>query len=215
MRALVADDHGLFRYGLRRMLEESGIEVIGEAADGREAVRLTAELRPDVVVMDLGMPGIDGVHATRAIVAAQSGARVIVLTGSEDVDVLDALLAGACGYMLKGAGLEPIAAGVKAAARGQCSLAPEVAGRLVERLRALEAAKSAEHTATPMPELTAREAEVLRLLMAGCDNQEIARSLFISPSTVKHHVTAILSKLGVQNRVQAAVEAVRIGVLAA
>jgi DNA-binding NarL/FixJ family response regulator len=211
LRAVVADDHRLFRLGLRTMLEAQNIEVVGDAADGEEALRVTEAMRPDVVVMDLTMPRLDGVEATRRIVAGRSGACVLVLTGSEGTDVLDALLAGARGYMLKGADMARIAEAVQAAACGQTALAPEVAGRLVDRLRSLESARAQEAVAPPMPALTARESDVLRLLVTGCDNGEIAGSLFISASTVKHHVTAILHKLGVENRVQAAVEAVRAG----
>jgi DNA-binding NarL/FixJ family response regulator len=212
VRAVVADDHRLFRLGLRAMLEAQDIEVVGDAADGEEALRMAEAMRPDVVVMDLAMPRLDGVEATRRIVAGMSGACVLVLTGSEGTDVLDALLAGARGYILKGAGLDRIAEAVHAAACGQTALAPEVAGRLVERLRALESARAQEKVVAPMPALTDRESDVLRLLVTGCDNQAIAATLFISASTVKHHVTAILHKLGVENRVQAAVEAVRAGV---
>jgi DNA-binding NarL/FixJ family response regulator len=212
LRAIVADDHRLFRLGLRTMLEAHAIDVVGDASDGEEALRLVETMRPDVVVMDVGMPVLDGVEATRRIVAGGSGACVLVLTGSEGTDVLDALLAGARGYMLKGDGMDRIAEAVHAAACGQTALAPQVAGRLVDRLRALESARVEERTAPPMPPLTSRESAVLRLLVTGCDNRAIAASLFISASTVKHHVTAILHKLGVENRVQAAVEAVRTGV---
>jgi DNA-binding NarL/FixJ family response regulator len=212
LRAVVADDHRLFRLGLRTMLEAHEIDVVGDAADGEEVLRLVETVRPDVVVMDLTMPVLDGVEATRRIVAGSSGACVLVLTGSEGTDVLDALLAGARGYMLKGAGMDRIAEAVFAAACGQTALAPQVAGRLVDRLRALESARLQERSAPPLPALTAREADVLRLLVTGCDNSMIAATLFISASTVKHHVTAILHKLGVENRVQAAVEAVRCGV---
>jgi DNA-binding NarL/FixJ family response regulator len=211
LRAIVVDDHRLFRLGLRTMLEARDIEVVGDAGNGEEALVLAETMRPDVVVMDLCMPMLDGVEATRRIMAGPSGACVLVLTGSEGTDVLDALLAGARGYMLKGSGMDRIADAVFAAACGQTALAPQVAGRLVDRLRDLESARTQEKFAPPMPPLTARESDVLGLLVTGCDNQAIAHTLFISSSTVKHHVTAILHKLGVENRVQAAVEAVRAG----
>ncbi|HWH92227.1 MAG TPA: response regulator transcription factor [Baekduia sp.] len=211
LRAVLADDHRLFRLGLRTLLEGRGIEVVADAEDGVEALRLANLLRPDVVVMDLCMPRLDGVEATRQIVAGRSGASVLVLSGSEGTDVLDALLAGARGYMLKDAGAERIAEAMHAAACGQMSLAPQVAGQLVERLRSLERACAQEKIVSPASPLTVRECDVLRLLATGCDNSAIGRTLFISASTVKHHVTAILHKLGVENRVQAAVEAVRIG----
>jgi DNA-binding NarL/FixJ family response regulator len=212
LRALVADDHRLFRHGLGSMLEGFGIDIVGGAVDGEEALRMAAELRPDVVLMDLAMPKLDGVEATRRLVAGDPDACVLVLTASEGTDVLDALLAGARGYLLKDSGMRTIAEAIHAAALGQTALAPQVAGRLVERLRALESARVQERTAPPLPSLTPREADVLRLLVTGSDNQVIAATLFISASTVKHHVTAILQKLGVENRVQAAVEAVRCGV---
>ena len=212
LRVLIADDHRLFRHGLRTMLEHHGIDVVADAVDGEQALRLVAEVRPDVVLMDLTMPKLDGVEATRRIVAADPAACVLVLTGSEGTDVLDALLAGARGYLVKDAGMDRIAEAIHAAACGETALAPRVAGRLVDRLRALEAARAEEKVAPPPTPLTARESDVLRLLACGRDNHAIAASLFISASTVKHHVTAILHKLGVENRVQAAVEAVRIGV---
>jgi DNA-binding NarL/FixJ family response regulator len=210
--ALIADDHRLFRFGLRTMLEHHGIQVVGDAANGADAVDLAQRLDPDVVIMDLAMPGLDGVEATRRIVASGARARVLVLTGSDGTQALEALIAGAAGYLVKDSGLDRIADAVHAAARGESALCPRVAGRLVERLRALEAAHDTDRRFERRPALTPREAEVLRLVSAGRDNHAIGESLYISPSTVKHHVTAILHKLGVQNRVQAAVEAVRIGV---
>jgi DNA-binding NarL/FixJ family response regulator len=212
IRALVVDDHRLFRVGLAAMLEEHGIDVVATAVDGADAMRLIAGVDPDVVVMDLNMPRLDGVEATRRIMAANPAACVLVLTGSDGTDVLDAMLAGARGYVVKDAGMDLIAEAIHAAASGETALSPRVAGRLIDRLRALESARAEEHVAPPLHPLTARESDVLRLLVCGHDNQAIAQSLFISCSTVKHHVAAILRKLGVANRVQAAVEAVRLGV---
>ena len=212
-RVLLVDDHALFRMGMRKLLQAEGIDIVGEASNGRDGVRLARELTPDVVIMDLEMPVMDGVEATRRLLAAQEDAAVVVLTATDGDEPLDALLAGASGFLLKNAGAPEIAGAVRAAAEGESSICPSVAGRLVERLRMLEAERRRLQSAQDAQiALTARETEVLRLLAAGRDNSAIAGSLFISPSTVKHHVAAILDKLGVDNRVQAAVEAVRIGV---
>ncbi len=212
-RVLLVDDHALFRMGMRKLLQAEGIDIVGEASNGRDGVRLAREVTPDVVIMDLEMPVMDGVEATRRLIAANEDAAIVVLTATDGDEPLDALLAGASGFLLKNAGASEIAGAVRAAAHGESSICPSVAGRLVERLRVLEADRRRLQSAQDAQiALTARETEVLRLLAAGRDNGTIAGSLFISPSTVKHHVAAILDKLGVDNRVQAAVEAVRIGV---
>jgi DNA-binding NarL/FixJ family response regulator len=210
IRALIVDDHDLFRRGLRELLEEQGIRVIGEAASGRDAIALAARARPDVVVMDLGLPRLSGVDATRELVAADPDARVLVLTVSADErTVLDALIAGASGYLLKDATIEEIAAGVRAAAAGESFVSPRVAHHVLGRLRG-----HAGVTSDPMPDdtrLSERELEILRLVAEGCDNDQIAESLVLSPRTVKNHVSSILTKLDMDNRVQAAVFAVRKG----
>jgi DNA-binding NarL/FixJ family response regulator len=187
------------------LLEEWGIAVVGEVATGEEAVEVVADRRPDVVLMDASLPGISGVEATRRIVADTPSVRVVMLTISSDDDlVIEAVLAGASGYLLKDATVDQLADAVRAAAAGESVMAPRVAARVFEHLRGAECAPALER-----PQLSAREREVLALLVDGRDNAEIAESLYISPSTVKSHVSSILDKLHVENRVQAAVRAVR------
>jgi DNA-binding NarL/FixJ family response regulator len=211
IRALVVDDHDLFRRGLRELLEEQGIRVIGEAATGGDAVALAARARPDVVVMDLNLPQVSGIEATRELVAANPQARVLVLTvASDERTVLDALIAGACGYMLKDATIEEIAAGVRAAASGQSFVSPRVAHHVLGRLRGQAGTDSGR--APDDTRLSERELEILRLIADGYDNDQIAETLFLSPRTVKNHVSSILAKLEMDNRVQAAVYAVRRGI---
>ncbi|MGZ4279377.1 MAG: response regulator [Solirubrobacteraceae bacterium] len=212
LRVVIVDDHAVYRRGMRWLLEDQGLEVIGEAADGRAGVELVAELRPDVTLMDMGMPIMSGPEAIAEIVAANPSARVLVVSGREDDDsVRDALLAGACGYLLK---LSPTAAiidGIRAAAEGASAISPRVAAGLVVRLRE-RAQTEPDAVRMPPPDLTNRELDVLRLVAAGKENSAIASELFLSPKTVKNHVAAILDKLAIDNRVQAAVFAIRHGI---
>jgi two-component system nitrate/nitrite response regulator NarL len=213
MQLLLADDHTLFRRGLRELLEGYGFGVIGEASNGSSAVRLARELRPDVIVMDLSMPGMSGVEATEAILEEDRGARILVLTISAgEEEVLDALLAGACGYLLKDAEVAEIVAGVRAAAAGDTTISPAVATRLVGRLRAQRRTERLQ-ALTKLAPLTVRERDILRLLAQGRQNSVIAAELVISRATVKTHVAHLLDKLGLDNRVQAAVFAVRHGIV--
>jgi DNA-binding NarL/FixJ family response regulator len=210
---LLVDDHALFRRGLRRLLEHHVVDVIGEASNGQAAVQLAAELRPDVVVMDLSMPLMDGVQAIERIVAADVTARILVLTiTAEEHEVLDALLAGACGYLLKDALSEEIVAGVRAAVAGDSMISPRIAGRLVTRLRE-STREVASRTCELDADLTTREVEVLKLMAHGKENAAIAEELYISPNTVKNHVASILDKLKLANRIQAAVAAVKSGII--
>ena len=209
LRVLIVDDHALYRRGLRRLLESHGLEVIGEAADARAAIRMARKLRPDMTLMDLSMPGMPGSEAIPEIVAADPHARVLVLSGgAEDETVLDALIAGACGYLMKTASTAEIVAGARLVAEGHSLISPKVAAALVVRLREWARA-DAEPVAAPG--LTSRELEVLSLVAAGKENSAIASELFLSPKTVKNHVAAILGKLEFDNRVQAATFAVRQG----
>lgn len=209
---MVVDDHDLFRSGLRRLLDEHDeLDVVADARRGDEAVQRAAELRPDVVVMDINMPGISGVEATRGVLQKSPATAVLMLTVTTDENaVLDAVLAGASGYLLKDATLPEIVRGIRAAAAGQSLIAPSVAGDLLSRLRRHGAPEAPPPAA---PELSARELDVLRLVVAGCDNGDIAKRLYVSASTVKHHVSSALEKLGVDNRIQAAVMAVRLGLV--
>ncbi len=203
IRILIADDHAVVRQGLRMFLAlDPELEVIAEAADGEEALAQARVLRPDVVLMDLLMPRMDGIAATLAIRAALPDTEVIALTSVlEDRSVVGAVKAGAIGYLLKDTQAEELCRAIKAAAAGQVQLSPEAAARLMREVRAPD---------SPEP-LTDRESEVLRLIAQGKANKEIAFELGIGEKTVKSHVSAILGKLGVQSRTQAALYAAQIG----
>jgi DNA-binding NarL/FixJ family response regulator len=212
IRVVVVDDHDIFRSGLVRLLsDEEGIEVVEQAADGERAVRVVARETPDVVLMDLRLPGISGVEATRRILERVPDTNVLVLTISDaERDVTDAIQAGARGYLLKESTLEEIMSGIRSAAVGQSTLSPRVAASVLDRLRTLERTGRAREGEA---DLTERELEILGLIAAGKDNSEIADELVISSQTVKNHVSSILAKLQLENRVQAAVHAVRRGIV--
>lgn len=205
IRILIVDDHSVVRRGLRQFLQlDPDLEVVGEARNGAEALELTQELRPDVVLMDLLMPVMDGVAATAAIRREVPDTEVLALTSVlEDEKVVDAVRAGAIGYLLKDTEDDALCRSIKAAAAGQVQLAPEAAVRLMRDVRATEEPEG----------LTDRETDVLRLLAAGKANKEIARKLGIGERTVKSHVSSILAKLGVQSRTQAALYATRAGLV--
>jgi DNA-binding NarL/FixJ family response regulator len=212
LRVLLVDDHDLFRTGLRNLLEDEGVIVVGEAGTGTEALRMVEELTPDVVVMDLNMPGMTGVEATRQIASVAPLARVLVLTISDqDADVMDAILAGACGYLLKDASIGDLMQGIRSASVGESLISPTIASKVLQRVRA----------SSPLPDIAARiqaqlsdrEIEVLKLIANGRDNADIAGQLYISPKTVKNHISNILMKLQIENRIQAAVYAVRSGLV--
>jgi NarL family two-component system response regulator LiaR len=212
VRVLLVDDHDLFRTGLRNLLEERGVQVAGEASTGAEAVRLVREAAPDVVVMDLHMPGISGIEAIKQIAAIAPLARVLVLTISDhDEDVLDAILAGACGYLLKDASVDELIRGIEAAAVGESLVSPAIAGKVLQQVRATSI--SPEAADAVRAELSQRELDVLKLIASGNDNAMIAAELHISPKTVKNHISNILMKLQIENRIQAAVYAVRSGIV--
>jgi DNA-binding NarL/FixJ family response regulator len=211
IRVLVADDQALVRGGFRMILDaKPDLEVVGEAGDGAEAVALADRLAPDVVLMDVRMPGVDGLEATRRIVAAGSPARVIVLT-TYDVDdsVFAALRAGASGFLLKDVRPAELVEAIRVVARGDALLAPSVTRRLLDRFAGtLPAAPPAD-----LAELTAREVEVLRLVALALSNAEIAQRLVLTEATVKTHVSAVLRKLGLRDRVQAVVFAYDVGLV--
>jgi two-component system nitrate/nitrite response regulator NarL len=221
LRVVIADDHRLFREGLRGMLQDAGMVVVGEAGDGADAVSLARELQPDVLVLDLNMPGVSGLEALALLANGGGAVQAVVLTVSaEDADVLAALAAGACGYLLKDTRADRLAEGIRQAAEGHMTLSGEVARALVARVRADADAnavraqeRSSEPTMEERPALTPREEEVLRLIAEGADNVAIGLELSISPHTVKQYVTNIFEKLGVRSRVQAAVYAVRAGLV--
>jgi DNA-binding NarL/FixJ family response regulator len=212
IRVLIVDDHDLFRTGLRNLLEEQGVDVVGEAASGGDALNVVRESAPDVVVMDLNMPGMNGVDAIRHISRDAPLTRVIVLTISDqEQDVMDAILAGACGYLLKDASIQELMKGLEAAAVGESLISPHIAGKVLQHVRATTAAPEA--AATIRTELSDREIQVLKLIANGKDNAMIAAELHISPKTVKNHISNILMKLQIENRIQAAVYAVRSGIV--
>lgn len=201
LRVLLADDHPMFRHGLRQLLEQvAGAEVVAEVADGEAAVAAALETRPDVVVMDLQMPGLTGVEATRRLTAQAPGTRVLVLTMSEDeASVFAALRAGATGYVLKGCEGAEFLRAVHTVAAGDTIYGGPVAGLIRSRLVA--------GTHGPFPELSTRERDVLELIARGRSNAGIARTLFLSEKTVKNNITAVFAKLGVTGRAEAIVRA--------
>jgi DNA-binding NarL/FixJ family response regulator len=205
IRVLITDDHGVVRQGLRMYLGlDPELEVVGEATNGEEALRMARELGPDVVLMDLLMPVMDGIAATGKIRAELPDVEVIALTSVlEDASVSGAVRAGAIGYLLKNTEADDLGRAIKAAADGQVQLAPEAAIRLMREVRAPESPEA----------LTERETEVLKLVARGKANKQIAHELFVGEKTVKAHVSSILAKLGVQSRTQAALYALRIGLV--
>ena len=211
MRVLVVDDHDLFRAGLARLLAlQPDIEVVAQASGGHMGVRLAEELQPDVVLMDLRMPDLDGSEATRAILERQPSARVVALSVSvEEVDVAAAMQAGACGFLVKDAPIDEVVVAVRAAAQGATWLSSRAAEVVLRGLRG--AAPEPDVGLVLVEQISPRELEVLRLVARGMENAEIGESLSISPRTAKNHVSSILAKLRLPGRVQAATYAVRHG----
>ncbi len=226
----LVDDQAMVRVGLKMILEaESDIEIVGEASDGAHAVALVRDFAPDVVLMDIRMPGLDGLAATAEVIAAHPNARVVILTTFDDDEyVYAALRAGASGFLLKSADGDTLVNAVRVVAAGEALLAPEVTRRVIEKFAAGApagakaetagvgaTATTTEHVPTPeaIGDLSNREVEVLQLLARGMSNQEIAQELWVSATTVKTHVSHILTKLGVRDRVQAVVEAYESGIV--
>jgi DNA-binding NarL/FixJ family response regulator len=212
IRVLIADDQALVRSGFRLIVEtRTDLEVVGEAEDGEEAVRLAGELKPDVILMDVRMPRTDGIEATQRIVASGSEARILVLTTFDlDEYVYAAIRAGASGFLLKDAPREQLVTAVQTVARGEALLAPAITQRLIERF---VARPPASEVAPALGELSARELEVLQLVARGLSNAEIAAELVVGEATVKTHVARVLRKLDVRDRVQAVVFAYESGLV--
>jgi DNA-binding NarL/FixJ family response regulator len=207
LRVVLVDDHPVYREGLAKLLLECGVDVIAQAGNGVDALAIVDEAAPDVVVMDLNMPGMSGVEVTRKLVERTPASKVLVVSVSaQEEDVTEAILAGASGYVLKDGPVEEVVAGIKAAANGESLISPRIATMLLRRMRLDEPAELDAPAATPLSD---RELQVLRLVAEGKGNQEIGEELYIGQSTVRNHISSILMKLQVENRVQAAVRAVR------
>ncbi len=210
IRVLICDDHALFRRGLIMVLEsEEGIEVVAEAEDGDDAVRKAEESAPDVVLMDVRMPKMSGIEATRAIAEVVPSAKILMLTVSdEEEDLYEAVKAGATGYLLKEISIEEVANAIRAVVQGQSLISPSMASKLLTEFNTL-VRRAEEKQQFPAPRLTDRELEVLKLVAQGMSNREIADDLYISENTVKNHVRNILEKLHLHSRMEAVVYAVR------
>jgi DNA-binding NarL/FixJ family response regulator len=211
---VLVDDEQLIRVALAQALSSSGLELVGEAASGEDAIELVVEVRPDVVMMDLQLPGMSGVQAIEQLGLLAPASRVLVLTRSEQNRVVEAIIAGASGYILKSAPVEAVISSVKATAAGESVLSSKIAGKLLRRLRELDipVKSSAVAAAAIRTALTDRELEIFKRLASGKSNHEIAQDLSLSPNTVANHVARILAKLHVENRTQAAADAVRSGI---
>ena len=202
IRLLLADDHTMVRQSMRRAMEEDGFVVVGEARDGQEAVQLAAELMPDVVLMDVSMPVLDGIEATRQLRAREGAAQVVMLTMHADADVVRrALAAGAVGYLTKDCEISEVSEAVRLAASGDGAVSPSLAAAILR-----------EHAAA-QPIVSAREAEVLQLIAEGASPPEVAAQLFISVKTVKNHLSSIYEKLDARDRTQAVLKGLRMGII--
>ncbi len=210
IRLLLADDHRMLRESLRRAMEDNGFDVVGEAPDGAEAVRLAEELRPDVILMDVTMPVLDGVEATRQVRDRVPGTQVVILTMHADREVLvDAIRAGAAGYLVKDCSTEEVVDTVRKAAAGETALSAELAASMLGEVRDL--VRREESGAEPI--ISKREEEVLQLIADGLSTTEVAEKLYISVKTVKNHLASIYQKLDTRDRTQAVLQAVRMGIV--
>jgi two-component system response regulator DegU len=210
IRLMLADDHRMLREGLRRSMTEEGFDVVAEAGGGEEAVRLADELTPDVVLMDVTMPDVDGVEAARRIRSEHSDVQVVMLTMHADQDVItSAIRAGACGYLVKDCSTDEIAGAVRAAATDETTLSPGIAASMLDEVRRLDEPTTAEADRV----VSRREEEVLQLIADGCSTPEVASRLYISQKTVKNHLASIYQKLDARDRTQAVLQAVRMGIV--
>jgi len=210
IRVLLADDHRMLREGLRRSLTEEGFDIVGEAENGEQAVRLASELQPDIVLMDVSMPELDGVEATKLIRLEPGAPQVIMLTMHADKEVLaDAIRAGASGYLVKDCSTDEVAEAVRMAVQGDTALSPQLAATMLDEVRRLDVPDSPEEDRV----ITKREEEVLQLIADGCSTPEVAEQLYISQKTVKNHLASIYQKLDARDRTQAVLQAVRMGIV--
>jgi two-component system, NarL family, response regulator DegU len=208
IRVLLADDHRMLRESLGRSLTEAGFDIIGEASDGAEAVELAGSLRPDIVLMDVSMPELDGVAATRELKARHPEIRVVMLTMHADADVLaDAIRAGANGYLVKDCSTDEIVDALEAVSSGETALSPRLAASMLAEVRRQAGQADVERL------VTRREEEVLQLIADGCSTPEVAARLYISQKTVKNHLASIYQKLDARDRTQAVLQAVRMGIV--
>jgi DNA-binding NarL/FixJ family response regulator len=206
---MLADDHRMLREGLRRSMSDQGFDVVGEARDGDEAVRLAEELVPEVILMDVTMPEIDGVEATRQIKQSLPQIKIVMLTMHADQEVLaSAIRAGASGYLVKDCSTEEIASAVRMAFSGETALSPQLAASMLDEVRKLDQPANEEDRI-----ITRREEEVLQLIADGCSTPEVAERLYISQKTVKNHLASIYQKLDARDRTQAVLQAVRMGIV--
>jgi len=209
IRLMLADDHRMLREGLRRSMIDQGFDVVGEARDGDEAIRLAEELRPDVILMDVTMPEVDGVEATRQIRASCPEIKIVMLTMHADQEVLtSAIRAGASGYLVKDCSTEEISSAVRMAVSGETALSPQLAASMLDEVRRLDQPHRDEDRI-----VTRREEEVLQLIADGCSTPEVAEKLYISQKTVKNHLASIYQKLDARDRTQAVLQAVRMGIV--
>jgi DNA-binding NarL/FixJ family response regulator len=207
LRVVLVDDHPIYREGLAKLLRECGVDVVAQAGNGEGALTIVEDTAPDVVLMDLNMPGMSGVEVTRRLIERTPASRVLIVSVSaQEEDVTEAILAGASGYVLKDGPVEEVVAGIQAAANGESLISPRIATMLLRKVRLDEPHEADAPATTPLSE---RELQVLKLVAEGKGNQEIGEVLFIGQSTVRNHISSILMKLQVDNRVQAAVRAVR------
>ena len=209
IRLMLADDHRMLREGLSRSMSEHGFDVVGEARDGVEAVNMAYAVQPDVILMDVSMPEMDGVEACRQVRSSVEGTRVVMLTMHADQEVLaNAIRAGACGYLVKDCSTEEIAEAVRMAANGDTALSPQLAASMLDEVRKLDQQPSREERV-----VTKREEEVLQLIADGCSTHEVAEQMYISQQTVKNHLASIYQKLDARDRTQAVLQAVRMGIV--
>jgi len=210
IRLMLVDDHRMLREGLRRSLEEEGFYVVGEAADGEAAVRLVPAAKPDVILMDVSMPDMDGIEATKRILQNSPGPRVVMLTMHADKDLIDqAIKAGAVGYLTKDCSIDEVTEAVRMAANGETALSPALAKTMLTEVRKIDEKAAREEDRL----VTKREEEVLQLIADGCSTPEVAQKLYISQKTVKNHLASIYEKLNARDRTQAVLLAVRMGIV--